>query len=207
MKKVDSDRCWFCNTGERQSRFHLVARCPAWAGQARVMWKRIRRLCEKRGPVTPSVRVMFGDSRATPCGPDLLEGHEGGKDGFVGSSGGELGGGGGQRERGRGGRAGPALECTFSFFLCLSLRSDLIDFVLSGQYELLYTCSPGYAHGALLRWAIQRRAAPVRPNYICRSYIRTPHPRDSMSFLCLKVELPVGALHGGGERRAILECL
>ena len=24
--KVDSDRCWFCSTGERQSRFHLVAR-------------------------------------------------------------------------------------------------------------------------------------------------------------------------------------
>ena len=37
VKKVDSDRCWFCDTGERQSRFHLVARCPAWARQARVM--------------------------------------------------------------------------------------------------------------------------------------------------------------------------
>ena len=67
MKKVDSDRCRFCNTGERQSRFHLVARCPAWAVQARVMWKRIRRLCEKRGPVAPSVRAMFGDSRAAPA--------------------------------------------------------------------------------------------------------------------------------------------
>ena len=49
-----------------QSQFHLVARCPAWAGQARAMWKRIGRLCEKRGPVTPSVRAMFGDQRATP---------------------------------------------------------------------------------------------------------------------------------------------
>ena len=34
--------------------------------------------------------------------------------------------------------------------------------VLSGQYEVLYTCSLRYAHGALLRWAHQRRAAPVR---------------------------------------------
>ena len=34
LNKVDSDRCWFCDTGERQSRFHPVARCPAWAGQA-----------------------------------------------------------------------------------------------------------------------------------------------------------------------------
>ena len=44
-----------------------MARCPAWAGQARVMWKRIGRLCEKRGPVTTSVRAMFGDQRATPA--------------------------------------------------------------------------------------------------------------------------------------------
>ena len=34
---IDDDRCWWCNTGERQTRFHLVARCPAWAGQARCM--------------------------------------------------------------------------------------------------------------------------------------------------------------------------
>ena len=73
-KKVDSDRCWFCNTGERQSRFHLVARCPAWAGQARVVWKRIGGLCEKRGPVTPSVRAMFGDQRATPAVLTFLRG-------------------------------------------------------------------------------------------------------------------------------------
>ena len=31
------------------------------------MWKRIRRLCERRGPVTPSVQAMFGDQRATPA--------------------------------------------------------------------------------------------------------------------------------------------
>ena len=65
--KVDSDRCRFCSTGERQSGIHLVARRLAWAGQARVMWKRIWRLCERRGPVVPSVRAMFGHSRATPA--------------------------------------------------------------------------------------------------------------------------------------------
>ena len=26
---IDSDRCWWCDTGESQSRLHLVARCPA----------------------------------------------------------------------------------------------------------------------------------------------------------------------------------
>ena len=29
IHKIDSDRCWWCGTGECQPRFHLVARCPA----------------------------------------------------------------------------------------------------------------------------------------------------------------------------------
>ena len=37
IHKVDSDRCWWCDTGERQSRFHLVVRCPARASQALAM--------------------------------------------------------------------------------------------------------------------------------------------------------------------------
>ena len=27
---IDDDKCWWCNTGEKQTRFHLVARCLAW---------------------------------------------------------------------------------------------------------------------------------------------------------------------------------
>ena len=30
VKEIDSDRCWFCDTGECQYRFHLAARCPVW---------------------------------------------------------------------------------------------------------------------------------------------------------------------------------
>ena len=26
---IDDDRCWHCGTGERQTRFHIIARCPA----------------------------------------------------------------------------------------------------------------------------------------------------------------------------------
>ena len=67
IHRADWDRCWFCDTGERQSRSHLVAKCPAWAGQARVMWKRIERLCEWKRPRAPSVRAMFQNQRATPA--------------------------------------------------------------------------------------------------------------------------------------------
>ena len=52
---------------ERQSRFRLTARCPARAGQARVVWRRIEELCEWKRPWAPSVRSMFDDARATPA--------------------------------------------------------------------------------------------------------------------------------------------
>ena len=29
---VDDDRYWLCDTGQRQTRFHLVARCPTLRG-------------------------------------------------------------------------------------------------------------------------------------------------------------------------------
>ena len=38
---IQSSECWWCGSGERQSRFHLIARCRAWSSQARAMWKRI----------------------------------------------------------------------------------------------------------------------------------------------------------------------
>ena len=44
-----------------QSRFHPVARCPAWDDKKRVTQKRILRLCKRRGPVVPSVGEKFGD--------------------------------------------------------------------------------------------------------------------------------------------------
>ena len=67
VQRVDSDRCCWCDTGERQSRFHLVVRCPAWAGQARVMRRRIGRLCEWERPRAPSVLLMFNDVWASPA--------------------------------------------------------------------------------------------------------------------------------------------
>ena len=113
LHKIDSDRCWWCDTGQRQSRFHLVARCPVWAGQARVMWGRIRRLCEWERPRAPSVRRMFEDVRATPAVLSFRRDTWAGRmvslapclrlfllgDGWEGRQGGGGGGGGGERAR------------------------------------------------------------------------------------------------------------
>ena len=55
---------------ERQTRFHLVARCPTWRGQARVLWKRAEKLCEWERPRPPEVRLLFDDVRTAPeCSP------------------------------------------------------------------------------------------------------------------------------------------
>ena len=58
---IDDDRCWHCGAGEQQTRFHLIARCLAWRGQARVMWRRIEKLCEWEEPKTPEARLLFGN--------------------------------------------------------------------------------------------------------------------------------------------------
>ena len=56
------------------------------AGQAQVMWTRIRRLCEERsGENVGSVPVRRLESDVG--GPVLLDGHGDGNIGFVGSSG------------------------------------------------------------------------------------------------------------------------
>ena len=64
---ADDGRCWWCDTGERQTRFHLVARCPAWEGQARCMWRRVAKLCEWERPRAPEVRRLFDEVRAAPA--------------------------------------------------------------------------------------------------------------------------------------------
>ena len=50
-----------------------MARCPAWAGQARIIWRRVERLCEWETPRAPAVRLMFDDVRATPAVLSFLQ--------------------------------------------------------------------------------------------------------------------------------------
>ena len=64
---VDNDTCWLCDTGQRQTRFHLVARCPTLRGQQRVLWRRVERLCDWDGPRAREVRLLFDDVRAAPA--------------------------------------------------------------------------------------------------------------------------------------------
>ena len=64
---MDDDTCWLCDTGQRQTRFHLVARCPTLRGQQRVLWRRVEGLCDWEEARAREVRLLFDDVRAAPA--------------------------------------------------------------------------------------------------------------------------------------------
>ena len=68
---IDTDSCWWCGSGERQTRLHLFSRCRRWTPEIRELWRRVEAECEG-GPRAPSVRRLFRDPRATPAVLDFL---------------------------------------------------------------------------------------------------------------------------------------
>ena len=51
--QAPGDRCWFCGTRERQTCFHLFAKCRRWEPGIRRLWQRIKLDCGYGG--APSV--------------------------------------------------------------------------------------------------------------------------------------------------------
>ena len=60
--KTDTAECWWCMSGEPQSRHHLFTRC-LWTEQRRRLWKDVGEACEWEHSRTPSVRLLW-DVRA-----------------------------------------------------------------------------------------------------------------------------------------------
>ena len=56
--QASGDECWWCNTGQRQTRLHLFSRCRRWTPQIRDLWRRIDAE-EGGGPRAPAVRRLF----------------------------------------------------------------------------------------------------------------------------------------------------
>lgn len=67
IRKTDTDKCWWCHSGKRQSRHHLFFRCRRWASEGRKMWREVGKACEWKHPRAPSARTLFRESRATPA--------------------------------------------------------------------------------------------------------------------------------------------
>ena len=64
---VQSSECWWCGSGERQSRYHLFFQCRRWAPESKKMWRDIGKACGWRHPRAHAVRHLFEDDRATPA--------------------------------------------------------------------------------------------------------------------------------------------
>ena len=58
MKLAQSDACWRCGSGERQSRHHLFVRRQAWAIQTKESWRSVGKACGRKHPRAPAVRLL-----------------------------------------------------------------------------------------------------------------------------------------------------
>ena len=68
--QAESSDCFWCGSGERQTRFHLFVKCRRWTPEIRKMWQRVR---IETGGGAPSVRKLFGDERNTKAILEFLE--------------------------------------------------------------------------------------------------------------------------------------
>ena len=71
--QAPNDKCWWCSSGERQPRHHLLIWCRRWRPEIRRLWQRVEKYCEWESPRAPSVRLLFRDERATLALLELLE--------------------------------------------------------------------------------------------------------------------------------------
>ena len=70
--QATSPHCWWCGSGERQTRFHLFVKCRRWEPGIKRMWQRIRLGCSWGG--APSTRRLFRGEKAVPAVPEFLGG-------------------------------------------------------------------------------------------------------------------------------------
>ena len=85
IKTIQSDKSWWCSSGERQPRNHLFVKCWAWAVQMEGLWRSVGKTCEWKHPRAPRVRLLFQDERTTPAVLNLPRGRQCREDGHSGT--------------------------------------------------------------------------------------------------------------------------
>ena len=71
--QAQNECCWWCGSGEKQSRHHLFIRCQRWMPEIKRLWMRVKADCEWGGPRARSVRTLFNGPRAMPAVLEFLE--------------------------------------------------------------------------------------------------------------------------------------
>ena len=62
-KTTRSDKCWRCNSGERQSRHHLFIKCRAWQAQINELWKSVGKV---EAPASADRQTDFPRRKSDP---------------------------------------------------------------------------------------------------------------------------------------------
>src|SRR6266705_6546840 len=60
-QRLESDKCWWCNCGKRQTRHYLFTECKAWAPQIRKLWRRVGKDCHWEHPRTPAMKWLWSE--------------------------------------------------------------------------------------------------------------------------------------------------
>ena len=77
VSQAESDTCFWCGSGERQSRHHLFVKCRRWTPEIKRLWQRVR--AETGWGGAPGIRKLFGDERNVKAILEFLEATKVGK--------------------------------------------------------------------------------------------------------------------------------
>jgi hypothetical protein len=75
IKKKESDICWWCDSGRKQTRGHLFRRCRAWRRELLDLKKKVERLKGRRRGRGARLKVvsLFQDEQLTDAVLEFLE--------------------------------------------------------------------------------------------------------------------------------------
>jgi hypothetical protein len=65
LGKIDSDRCWWCEIGKRQSLEHLFKECMYWKDDMKDLWRRVERDVGWKWYHWKPISSLFNEKKAT----------------------------------------------------------------------------------------------------------------------------------------------
>lgn len=73
IKTSDSDTCWWCEIGKRQTREYLFKKCIHWKVEIKVLWRRVQREVGWRNYRWKPISELFNERRATGAISEFLD--------------------------------------------------------------------------------------------------------------------------------------
>jgi hypothetical protein len=65
LRKTDSDLCWWCEDGKKQTREHLFKECKRWKTESNVLWKEVGKKLGWKHRKNKKISVLFSEDKVT----------------------------------------------------------------------------------------------------------------------------------------------